>query len=38
MFLTVFLAGEAKGIIVTLAAEAADVVAVLVSLGPFLFF
>ena len=36
MFLTVFLAGEAGGIIAALVAEAADVVAVLVVLGPFL--
>ena len=38
MFLTVFIAGEAGGIIAALAAEAADVVAVhTVVLGPFLF-
>ena len=37
MFLIVFLAGEVEGIIVALTAEAADVVAVLVALGPFLF-
>ena len=37
MFLTIFLAGEAGGIIVALAVEAATVVAVPTALGPFLF-
>ena len=37
MFLIVFLAGEAEGIIMASVAEAADVVAVLVVLGSFLF-
>ena len=37
MFLTVFLAGEAEGIIAALVAEATDVVAVLIALDPFLF-
>ena len=37
MFLTVVLGGEAEDIIVALPAETADVVAVLIALGPFLF-
>ena len=37
MFMTVFLAGEAGGIIVALAGEGANIVAVFVMLGHFLF-
>ena len=36
MFLTVFLAREAEGIIAAFTAEVANIVAVLIVLGPFL--
>ena len=38
MFLTVFLARGAEGILVALAVEAANVVATPTALGPFLFY